>query len=217
MKHFLSSLYVMLVAFTLTAQKADTPFTREINFGTGIGLSLFPSVFNFIEFGTDGSVKDTRSSAAYTGYIEFRPRHFFSFGLAGGTQYVEQTVTDFSYTVDDKNYFIQAFDYRVVRTNLGIYAGIHYVNQSNLDLYSNVRTGLSIFSIQLNINDEVLLNELVKRAKFALSTPALQMTLIGVRYYPIPYLGLHVEAGLGAPAFLMGGLSFRIPAGPSKT
>lgn len=188
-------------------------FKKEVALGTGIGLSLFSSLAELIEFGSDGTITDTRSSLAHTGYLTYRPRHFISFGVAGGTQYIEQTVQDFSFTIDDKDYFIESFKYRVNRFNIGILLGVHYVKRPDLDVFTTIRAGWSIFSIQPNINDTQLANELERRALFSFSTPAFQSTLIGVRYYPFQYIGFHFEAGLGAPAYLSAGLSGRIPTG----
>jgi hypothetical protein len=207
---------ILLLTSEIYAQNTESVFQREINFGTGVGLSLFSNLADLIELGSDGTVTDTRSSLAHTGYLTYRPRHFISFGLAGGTQYIEQTVQDFSFTIDDKDYFVESFKYRVNRFNIGFLLGVHYVNRPDLDVYTTIRAGWSIFSIQPDINDTQLANELERRALFSFSTPAFQSTLIGVRYYPFQYIGFHFEAGLGAPAYLSAGLSGRIPTGTVK-
>lgn len=206
-----------ILALAVEGQKTANPtFTKEVAVGTGIGLSLFSSLAELVEFGADGTITNTRSSLAHTGYLTYRPRHFVSFGLAGGTQYIEQTVEDFSFTVDDKEYFVESFKYRVNRLNMGFLVGIHYLKRPDLDVFTTIRAGWSVFSIKPDVNDQALINELEKRAVISFSTPAFQTTLIGIRYYPLTYFGFHFEAGLGAPAYLSAGISGRIPAGEVK-
>jgi len=217
MKRALIVLIASVSSAMMQAQNPEnTPFEKEVELGTGLGLSLFSSFAELVEFGADGTITDTRSSMANTGYFTYRPRHFFSFGLAGGSQYIEQTVEDFSFTVNDKDYFVESFKYRVTRTNIGFLIGIHYLQRADVDVYSTLRAGWSVFSIKPEVNDTQLANELEKRALFSFSTPAFQTTLIGVRYYPLKYFGFHLEAGLGAPTYLSAGISGRIPAGPEK-
>jgi hypothetical protein len=213
MKKFAASLAACALAMATFCQTESTAFEKEVNFGTGLGLSFFTKFGKLVEIGADGAVSDTRSSLAHSGYLEYRPRHFFSFGIAGGTQYLEQTVQDFTFDVDDKTYYVESFDYKINRSNIGVYAAVHYLKGTKVDLYTTVRMGVSIFSIRLDINDEILLNELEKRATFAFTTPAFQATLLGMRYYPLKNIGLHCELGLGAPAYLTAGLSGRIPTG----
>jgi hypothetical protein len=214
MKKIVASLAVCALAIVTLGQSEVSAFEKEVNFGTGLGLSFFTKFGKLVEIGADGAVSGTRSSLAHSGYLEYRPRHFFSFGIAGGTQYLEQTVKDFTFDVDDKTYYVESFDYKINRSNIGVYAAVHYLKGSKIDLYTTLRMGVSIFSIKLDINDEILLNELEKRATFAFTTPAFQSTLLGMRYYPLKNIGLHCELGLGAPTYLSGGLSIRIPAGP---
>lgn len=209
MKIQLIATYFALWGICASAQSNN--FASVVHIGGGIGYSQFGLFSKALELGSDGQFSETKVYPAYTGYFDYQMHRRFSIGVSGGYQSLQQRVDDFTYDLDGEQQTVESFYYRLNRTNAGIHFRVHYSDDEALDIYSGMKIGVSIFKLQFDVNDAALLSELENRADVALSTPSFQFILCGLRYYPVPVLGIHFELGLGAPAFVSSGISFRIP------
>ena len=203
--------WIILCPFFIHGQLLDDTGQSQISVGAGIGVSAFPGFFTIIENLDESDSFTTTNGPAYTGYIDWNPNKHFSLGINGGFQKLQQNITGFSFDVGDSLYTVDKFNYSLNRTNIGICAKIYYDNNNKVDIYSGVKMGLSIFKINVDVNDDLLVNELEKNLRFPLSTPSFQLIIMGIKYYPTQYLGFFGEVGIGAPAIVQAGISVRIP------
>lgn len=203
--------WILLCPFFIRGQSHDNTSHTQISLGAGIGASAYPAFFTIIENLDESNSFTTSHGPAYTGHIEWNPNRHLSFGLNGGFQKLEQNITGFTFDVGDSLYTVDQFNYSLNRTNVGLCAKLYYDKNNDIDIYSGVKLGLSIFKIKVDVNDDLLLNELEKNLRFPMSTPSFQLIILGIKYYPTKYIGLFGELSIGAPAIVQAGISVRIP------
>jgi hypothetical protein len=104
------------------------------------------------------------------------------------------------------------FSDKITRINLSGRILFHLpMKSTHFDFYTGIRSGASFW------HDIESSSNIVPPGfyggyfltKSNLTVPSFQF-LLGLRYYPIKWLGIHVELGFGSPYLVEGGLSFRI-------
>lgn len=210
-KRFFTGAWIILCPFFLSAQDTSGLPESQISFGAGIGASAYPAFFAIIESLDESGSFKTSSGPAFTGYLEWNLNRRLSLGINGGFQKLSQEVSGFSFTASDSLYTVDRFNYSLNRTNIGLTLKLYYDNSDQLDLYSGLKAGMSIFKIKVDVSDNLLINELENNLRFPMTTPAFQLIIFGMKYYPTQYIGLFGELSVGAPAIVQAGLSVRIP------
>lgn len=206
----------MLNPFFIQSQKQASDAAPNVSFGLGIGASAYPAFFALIENLDHSESFSTNSGPAITAFADWVPSRYFSIGLGGGFQSLNQEIKGFSFTLQDSLLYFDKVNYKLNRTNIGAVLKLYYTRKDDLELYSGLKAGLSIFKFKVDINDDALINELEKNLRFPMTTPSMQFIAFGMRYYPTPFLGIMAEVGIGAPALAQAGITFKVPYSGSK-
>ncbi len=127
-----------------------------------------------------------------------------SLGLAVG--YQADIITTQNYANTQTGYY-ETVTENLSRLNVGMRVLFHYSHSDHLDAYSGLRIGLSHWNDDNNTNDPNY-----SSIKGNLNLPSFQL-LTGIKFYFTDDVGLHLEAGLGTPYFIEGGLSFKLATG----
>lgn len=104
----------------------------------------------------------------------------------------------------------QLYD-KITRTNVALRFLRHGRMNKHFDFYYGIRFGSSMWDdtpsqVNASYNNGSPVTFLPTRN---VSTGSLQV-LCGLRYFPLPFLGIQVEAGIGSPYLAEAGLTFRI-------
>jgi len=209
-KHIIGA-WIILCPFSILAQYKEPMSEAQFSAGLGIGISAFPTFFRIVESLNQSDSFKSSNGPAFTGYFDWNPNNVISLGINGGFQRLSQEITGFSFSVEDSLYTIDQFSYSLNRTNIGITLKFYYDDYENLDLYTGIKAGISLFQFKVDVNDDLLVNELEKKIRFPMVTPSFQIILLGAKYYPSENIGMFCELGIGAPANLQAGISVRIP------
>jgi len=131
----------------------------------------------------------------------------FSIGAMFGIQHFNADINSRSVNIGDTLLTTRNVDINLNRLYLGITPKYHY-NMANeqLELYSGVRAGFIFWQGNFDVEDsniDVLSN-------LGAGRPAISLIPIGGRYYMTDELALNFELATGAPAIITLGLNFRL-------
>jgi opacity protein-like surface antigen len=177
-------------------ENAEASTTSDYNSQVSLnaGFSLVGSLLNAISSsgGIEG-FKSTSLPAIQINY-DYTIEKWLSIGAAASFQKLGYEYTD----VNDGNEFI---DVDLSRLNIAFRPLFHYGNLDNFDLYSGLRIGYEIWSINANTED-------YSEASFA-NGFSFQLVAFGMRGYFTDNFGANVELGIGSPHFISMGLNYR--------
>lgn len=193
-------------------------YSPEFDGDIGIGGTAYPAIINPSGINADNypyplanfnSVSYNKGAAIDVGFYDG-----FSIGLAASYQ---SEVVNWQFGSDNgvAPTPYQLYD-KVTRTNFALRLLHHSQANTHFDFYYGARTGISFWQDSpYPVNTTYYQNPVGvgPRVTFlkasTINVPSFQV-LCGLRYFPVPFLGIQVEAGIGSPYLAEAGLTFRI-------
>ncbi len=142
---------------------------------------------------------------------------WLSIGIAGSYQSetVNWTPADLAFSGQQQSSSFPYID-KVSRLNIAGRFLFHLIRNENLDFYTGFRAGVSYWHDATYTIDTInpttfiyLKTPAYFIGKSSLMVPSFQY-LWGLRIYPSKNIGIHIEAGIGSPYLVEGGVTFRI-------
>jgi len=226
-------IFVFLIPLASFAQERKTEKMKapqKISFSANVGAS---SAGALIRLGTsqlaskmaDLGVASSSATPALQASAEFKAFPHVSFGFAYSYQMFKAEYTAWIYSPE----LVFDMGAKLTRANYSGRILYHYGNFKNVDIYSGVRIGYTMWSLEASIHTPDIdptvvipgvaeyldwLN--VKIPGMDLDAPKLsmgfiapQVVLFGCRYYFNDYIGINTELTVGSPHYISGGLSLR--------
>lgn len=171
-------------------------YQGEIVAQGGLGYGFLRTIYKV--------VNNVEAIGPYGGHIDVGIKPSLSVG--GGFTYNEFDYDD-QWTRDTFNLDVNV---NARRMNFGARVLYHFpaFNPERTNVYGGLRLGFSVWEYRFagGLEDE----RYEKKVPFKLNLPSFQ-AVVGYRYYFLPFMGIHVEVGVGtAPYFVMTGLSLKM-------
>jgi opacity protein-like surface antigen len=205
-------LLVITATFAASAQNEDFPNAITVNAGlnvfqfSGLALRLVPA-----------DLRDNvtlKNSASYGVAFDRAINNRFSIGA---TVHFNSGTASFQDAFQVKEQVVSGLvETRYTRVPIMIRGLVHYGTNEELDLYSGIGLGASIWkvkvsgsgSIQTTITEEDL-SENLRGIPTGTALPTAQLIAFGARYFPVPNLGIGGELAIGTPYYLALNVSYR--------
>lgn len=200
---------------TISAGEGYSPgFDGSLSFGVGTVYPVENSFQN--NANADNYPYPCDQALSYTnnmgGFVDVKIKWNISVGV--GASYQSAVMEWAPYSNGPGGNYVYVFSDKVTRTNLGVRILYHYPNYSkHFDVYAGIRIGQSYWHDTPSDSNTVKKNVTVYTNYFLESqnmvVPSFQM-LTGLRFYFSDALAIHLEAAVGSPYVLEGGVTFRI-------
>ena len=144
------------------------------------------------------------------GAIDFGLTSNFSVGLA--TNYQSEIVSWTPASNSNIGTLYPCSD-KITRANMAIRFLYQVKPHKNFNTYFGIRCGISYWHDMPSPDNNLTISYLNISPYFItapdITVPSFQV-LLGLRFYPIKFVGIHFEIGLGSPYLFEGGITFRI-------
>jgi hypothetical protein len=209
--NLLKKIFVSLcICLSSIAYQAQAVWQR-IEGNAGVGQSLFNNLFIIRNNEFPTATIHNWNKPAWCGGLDYRVHKYFSIGLGGGVQTIGQDLQNIEITIKDQTTQFSLLNYQITRINAGLRILAHLPSKNNLwDFYAGGKMGWSVFQINVTQTNNELLNYFEDRLKFGTGAPSFQLIPFGAKYYGVKYAGIYVETAIGAPAYISGGICFRL-------
>lgn len=158
------------------------------------------------------------NSGVFNGKLEYAP--FENLGLGVAASYWNMGVSlQNNYTKNDpvtgqNQAYVDNYSMNISAFAIGIRGNYHFVDDwdiKGIDPYYGITIGVTKYSYDVSFNSTFPGKQLpLDTYKYNPGLPTYFSTTIGVRYYPIKFVGINLEAGWDRGAFLFGGVVFKI-------
>jgi hypothetical protein len=133
---------------------------------------------------------------------------------------VKNNYQDVDPTDNTSKSFEDNYDFKVSALAMGLRGNYHFVEEGKMkkiDPYLGFTLGATQYKYDLAFTTNYPNKTLpVNAYKFKSGWGSYISTTIGIRYYPVSFIGLNAEAGWDRGAFLFGGIVFRLHSKPPK-
>lgn len=215
LKNNLIALFFATQAANLAAQNMDYRSTLSGAVGPNyiqlLGRTDKWLDLDSLKFGTI----NTYGKPTWQGAYDFALNDWFSLGVAATYNRVGVEFGGLDYHPNDSLSLMGDFDIRVSRTTIVLRPLFHYGHFEKIDMYSGLRIGASVWTGSIKGEGSVEAFEFLKkdlktpRLRFSGVVPTAALTLYGIRYYPIPNVGIGAELNVGSPYMASASVNFR--------
>lgn len=190
--NFFVVVFTFLTCHTASAQKES----NQLVITTGMGYSISQSLIKKVLSTDLSESEELKSIPLLNLMVDYGISDQFSLGVA-------YTFNQFAWEESDVNESLTSISF--TRHNIAGRGLFHFGRNDDLDLYTGLRMGTTIWDISSEGNDYD------DNSDFSVLSGLSAQGLFGVRAYFSDVIGVNFEAGLGTgPYFCAGGLSFRL-------
>ncbi len=209
-------LAALLAAFSSQISAQSLAYRSNVSATVGPNyLQLFAKADRWLDLDSVkfGSI-NTYATPTFQLAYDYGFKDWFSLGLGVSYNRLGVKFDDLDYRSDSLT-VKGSVDLRTSRTTITLRPLFHYGHFEKVDLYSGLRLGASIWtgSVKAEASAEAIdrFKKSVHTPRFRLAggLPTAAITPIGVRYFPIPNLGVGGELNLGAPYMVSVSANFR--------
>ncbi len=179
-----------------------------INFGAGLSmmeLTILGGTF-FNDVGNMQGPFFISETPAYNCTIDYTFFGKLSIGVGGAYQAVNDNPYEQPTSSGTDAFWATE---KVIRYNISGRILYHFIQENKIDLYAGVRAGESIWMDSWVTYNPPSPNVSANLSKAPGTKTGSVQALIGFSVFPIYNIGFHVEAAIGTPYFLEGGITFR--------
>jgi hypothetical protein len=206
-KNLFATLAICIISFISPAQAV----WERIEGNAGVGQSIFNNLFIIRNNEFPTATIHNWNKPAWCAGLDYRVHKHFSVGVGGGVQTIGQDLQNIEITIKDQTTQFGLLNYQITRINAGLRALGHVPSKNNLwDFYAGAKMGWSLFDLKVTQTNNDIFKYFEDRLKFGTGAPSFQIIPFGARYYGVKYVGIYVETAIGAPAYISGGICFRL-------
>lgn len=201
MKKFISIFTICILFQFLNVNNAKAQKeTGQIAVGAGVGWSLTGGV---VKLFSDGEIN---VSPVWNGTVDYGLTDNFSMGAAFGYQTFKLFFDNNQY-VNNANILVsEDVKWTFSRMNIALRPLFHFGRNEDLDMYTGLRVGIIKWGDSHDSSDPNFEDGYAITFQGTFGFQA----LFGMRVYFSDMIGMHFEAGLGAPFLIEGGISLRL-------
>jgi hypothetical protein len=196
-------LALLMTAFVFNAQAQNSEGTSVAT--VGLGYSLVNNLFN-VALDTYPEVEVSSVPTIALSY-DYGLTDNFSIGIAGAYQSVSG---EFENTYLDGNQVSRTETAKATlsRMNIAVRPLFHYGNSDKLDMYSGLRVGYLIRTLDVDSHDPDA--DVVRELDtFVGNRLAIGLVPFGFRYFFTDNIGLNMDLQIGTPYVVSGGVAFQ--------